>query len=182
MRPAAKSVSGLTVWPVTFASWRRFTTWAVTLNGLVNPRLGSRRYIGIWPPSKPGLVEPPVRALWPLWPFPEVLPRPEPGPRPTRRRTGFEPGAGRRFEREIVGTLVSSAITAPSPASPRRGGAPCTAFRESKPCSGAAPFADDAGDRAPPASAAWWPRGRCRNGSVSLLARRRPPRRGSWPR
>src|SRR5512146_1833704 len=43
IRPAAKSVSGLTTCPVTFRSCRRLTAWAVTLNGLVNPRFGSRR-------------------------------------------------------------------------------------------------------------------------------------------
>ena len=63
MSPAAYSVSGLTSVALTFLSCDRFTTWAVTLNGLVKPRLGSRRYIGICPPSKPGLVAPPVRAL-----------------------------------------------------------------------------------------------------------------------
>src|SRR3954470_3616987 len=101
MSPAEYSVSGLSSAALTFFRSSRFTTWASTRNGLVNPRLGRRRYIGIWPPSKPGLVPPPVRALWPLWPLPEVLPRPEPGPRPTRLRAGEEPGAGRSEESEM---------------------------------------------------------------------------------
>ena len=47
---------------------------------LVKPRLGIRRDIAVWPPSKPGLGMPwwPVRAFWPFWPLPEVLCRPEP--------------------------------------------------------------------------------------------------------
>src|SRR3954462_7568955 len=55
--------------------------------------------MGIWPPSKPGFVAPPVRALCPLLPFPEVLPRPEPGPRPTRFRDWVDPAAGDRLDR-----------------------------------------------------------------------------------
>src|SRR5258708_12288 len=58
------------------------------------PRLGRRRCSGICPPSKPTLWKPPARAFWPLWPRPAVLPRPEPPPRPTRRRFFFEPAAG----------------------------------------------------------------------------------------
>ena len=37
---------------------------------------------------------PPERAPCPLWPRPDVLPWPEPSPRPTRLRFLFEPGAG----------------------------------------------------------------------------------------
>src|SRR5687768_16978554 len=110
--PAAWSVSGVSSVPASLESWRRFTVWAVTLNGLVKPRLGSRRYIGIWPPSKPGLVLPPARALDPLWPLPEVLPSPEPTPRPTRLRVRWEPGAGRKFDNEIFfSVIVRSPLT-----------------------------------------------------------------------
>src|SRR5437762_12387513 len=116
MRPAEYSVSGESSLTVTFLSCDRLTTCDATRNGLVNPRLGSRRYIGIWPPSKPGLVPPPVRALCPLLPLPEVLPSPEPGPRPTRFRDWVEPRAGRSDDR--VRVLISSAISAPPPASP----------------------------------------------------------------
>src|ERR1700741_1376553 len=52
---------------------------------LLKPRLGSRMWSGIWPPSKPA-IDTPERALAPFWPRPAVLPRPEPIPRPTRTR------------------------------------------------------------------------------------------------
>src|SRR6476660_6815598 len=35
----------------------------------------------------------------PLWPLPDVFPVPEPGPRPRRFRSRFEPGAGERLWR-----------------------------------------------------------------------------------
>src|SRR4051794_31823822 len=57
---------------------------------LVKPRFGSRRCSGIWPPSKP-LMRTPERAVWPLPPRPDVLPLPEPMPRPTRMRFLREP-------------------------------------------------------------------------------------------
>lgn len=50
------------------------------LNGFLNPRLGSLLRRGVWPPSKPNFI--PFLALWPLWPFPAVLPFPDPIPRP----------------------------------------------------------------------------------------------------
>src|SRR3954470_6495303 len=59
-------------------------------NTLLKPRLGRRRCSGIWPPSKP-LMRTPERAVWPLPPRPEVLPLPEPMPRPTRMRFLREP-------------------------------------------------------------------------------------------
>src|SRR5438552_3104616 len=52
---------------------------------LLKPRLGSRMWSGIWPPSKPAMLTP-ERDLAPFWPRPAVLPRPEPMPRPTRTR------------------------------------------------------------------------------------------------
>src|SRR4029453_6565622 len=52
---------------------------------LLKPRLGSRMWSGIWPPSKPA-IDTPERDLAPFWPRPAVLPRPEPMPRPTRTR------------------------------------------------------------------------------------------------
>src|SRR4051795_11780190 len=57
---------------------------------LVKPRFGRRRCSGIWPPSKP-LMRTPERAVWPLPPRPDVLPLPEPMPRPTRMRFLREP-------------------------------------------------------------------------------------------
>ena len=59
--------------------------------GCVKPRFGRRRWIGVWPPSKWGL-KPRVRAYWPFWPRPAVLPRPEPTPRPRRVFVRGRPG------------------------------------------------------------------------------------------
>ena len=61
-----------------------------TVKILLKPRFGRRRCNGIWPPSKP-LMRTPERAVWPLPPRPEVLPLPEPMPRPTRMRFLREP-------------------------------------------------------------------------------------------
>src|SRR5262245_62207918 len=79
--------------PASIASWRRprLISLNALRNGLLNPRLGSRRCNGICPPSKP-LTATPVRAFWPLTPRPAVLPLPEPMPRPTRRRVLRAPG------------------------------------------------------------------------------------------
>src|SRR5881628_1080887 len=95
--PAPNSVSGVTSAPS--ASWPRcltLTTCAGCLNGFVKPRFGMRRMSGICPPSKPGRVWPPERAVWPFPPRPAVLPIPEPGPRPLRMRARCEPTGGRR--------------------------------------------------------------------------------------
>src|SRR5579862_5240060 len=61
---------------------------------LVNPRLGSRRCSGIWPPSNPRFWLNPVPACCPLLPRVDVLPCPDPMPRPTRRRARFWPAGG----------------------------------------------------------------------------------------
>src|SRR5258708_7055509 len=63
-------------------------------NGLVNPRLGTGRWMGIWPPSKPMKFMLPVRAFWPLPPRPAVLPVPLACPRPTRFFSFTPPPAG----------------------------------------------------------------------------------------
>src|SRR5206468_10047860 len=63
-------------------------------NGDTKPRLGRRRWSGIWPPSKPTLWKPPVRDFWPLLPRPAVLPEPLLLPRPTRCRVRLLPAAG----------------------------------------------------------------------------------------
>src|SRR6202040_3499620 len=74
------------------ASWSRSRLISENSPGkmLLKPRFGSRRWIGIWPPSKP-LMRTPERAVWPLPPRPAVLPLPEPMPRPTRMRFLREP-------------------------------------------------------------------------------------------
>src|ERR1039458_10691186 len=68
----------------------------------VNPRLGSRRWIGIWPPSNPRFWPNPVPARCPLEPRVEVLPCPEPMPRPMRLRAFFCPAGGLNPLRFIV--------------------------------------------------------------------------------
>src|SRR3954471_6570564 len=51
-------------------------------------------WIGVWPPSKRTRLRAPLRAPAPLWPRPDVLPMPEPWPRPTRLRSLRAPLAG----------------------------------------------------------------------------------------
>src|SRR5579871_4186571 len=106
MRPAAASVSRVTSAPFgSSARSTRCTTCDSMRNGFVNPRFGTRRVSGIWPPSKCGLFPPwpwwPDLALMPLWPLPDVLPVPDPGPRPSRLRLRCEPRAGARLCRPI---------------------------------------------------------------------------------
>src|ERR1700722_9584255 len=66
---------------------------------LVKPRLGKRRCSGIWPPSKPRIMWEPERDRCPLWPRLEVLPMPEPIPRPTRFLLLFAALGARKLER-----------------------------------------------------------------------------------
>src|SRR5688572_6491559 len=56
----------------------RFTTAYSTLNGLWNPRFGTRRLSGIWPPSNPTLRLKPERDFAPLCPRPACVPWPVP--------------------------------------------------------------------------------------------------------
>src|SRR5436853_1160862 len=58
-----------------------------------------RRCKGIWPPSKPGRWEYPLRDFCPLFPAPAVLPSFEPMPRPTRTLRWREPRGGCRFDK-----------------------------------------------------------------------------------
>src|SRR5262249_1322289 len=95
--PAFTSDSALMALPasialVSIACWirSRLISAYSTRNTLLKPRLGRRRCNGIWPPSKP-LMRTPERAVWPLPPRPEVLPLPDPMPRPTRMRFLREP-------------------------------------------------------------------------------------------
>src|ERR1700680_753337 len=68
------------------ASRSRLTILNSLRKMLVKPRLGMRRCSGIWPPSKPRIRRIPVRERCPLCPRVEVLPMPDPIPRPTRLR------------------------------------------------------------------------------------------------
>src|SRR5580698_8029581 len=84
MTPALRKTSGVMVVSPRPASRSRFTMLNSLRKMLVKPRLGMRRCSGIWPPSKPRIIREPLRERWPLWPRVEVLPMPEPMPRPTR--------------------------------------------------------------------------------------------------
>src|SRR5947209_2376358 len=84
--PAFLRTSGVTSFWSSSAMRSRFTMVYSTRKMLLKPRLGRRRCSGIWPPSKPRIMREPERDLWPLWPRVEVLPMPEPIPRPTRLR------------------------------------------------------------------------------------------------
>src|SRR3989338_1644156 len=61
-----------------------FTIWYVCLKGALKPFFGIRLASGICPPSKWGLVVLPERFFAPLRPLQDVLPWPEPEPRPLR--------------------------------------------------------------------------------------------------
>src|SRR5271157_1758900 len=92
--PNSTNRSALKESPASFSSRPRLTMAYCFLKIFVNPRLGNRRWMGIWPPSKPRLMLNPVPACWPLWPRVEVLPRPEPIPRPMRLRGLVCPAGG----------------------------------------------------------------------------------------
>src|SRR5262249_20358253 len=84
--PALRSTSGLIVVSPNSASRSRLTMLNSLRKMFVNPRFGNRRCSGIWPPSNPRIMREPLRERCPLWPRVEVLPMPEPIPRPTRFR------------------------------------------------------------------------------------------------
>src|SRR3989442_14108 len=90
----------------TSLSVSRLTTSYSTRNGLWNPRLGTRRCSGIWPPSNPRLNLKPERDFAPLCPRPAVLPLPEPWPRPIRFFGCFIPFGGRRLLSDILDLLA----------------------------------------------------------------------------
>src|SRR3954469_22865361 len=102
--PCACSVSSVTESPDSKRASRSamFTGWVCVRNGsngidffMCGPRsLRMRMWMGIWPPSKLCRVLRPARAPAPFWPRPDVLPVPEPSPRPTRLRALRLPGAG----------------------------------------------------------------------------------------
>ena len=68
---------------------------------------------GIWPPSSLVRAFEPEREPAPLWPRPDVLPMPEPSPRPTRLRALRAPGRGLRLCRPISSGSIyfSSTVT-----------------------------------------------------------------------
>src|SRR5208282_2185823 len=69
---------------------------------LTKPRFGKRRCSGIWPPSNPRMLREPERERCPLCPRVDVLPIPEPIPRPTRLRFSFALAGLRIVDRFIV--------------------------------------------------------------------------------
>ncbi len=73
------------------------TTWYSMRSRRLKPRsLGTRTWMGVWPPSnQPGMLAP-ARDRWPFVPRPAVLPLPAAMPRPTRVRALVDPGVGRR--------------------------------------------------------------------------------------
>src|SRR3954447_3671563 len=120
-RPFSRSVSSVTSAPLSKRASRspRFTGWEWVRkfsNGidcfLCGPRsLRIRMWIGFCPPSKPTLRLAPEREPAPFCPRPEVLPKPEPSPRPTRLRSLREPGAGLSECRPMVpGSVLSSGL------------------------------------------------------------------------
>src|ERR1039458_3915328 len=75
---------------------------------LVKPRFGMRRCSGIWPPSKPRIMREPVRERCPLCPRVDVLPMPEPIPRPTRLRFSVAFFGARMFDKFMTVFLQSA--------------------------------------------------------------------------
>src|SRR5712692_7918659 len=93
-RASASTVAPASSLPASMAACTRprLTSLSLRANGVfLKPRFGSRRWSGIWPPSKP-LMRTPERAVSPLPPRPPVLPVPEPMPRPMRARFLRAPG------------------------------------------------------------------------------------------
>src|SRR5204862_5622539 len=104
--PALRNNSGVIVVSPSAASFSRFTMQYSLRKMLVKPRLGMRRCKGIWPPSKPRIMREPLRERWPLWPRVEVLPMPDPMPRPTRFLPSDAFFGARIFERFIISQLL----------------------------------------------------------------------------
>ena len=88
-----------------YVSWRNvafitfkasmFTIWYALSARPEKPLFGILLISGIWPPSKPCLNFPPDLENSPLFPLHEVLPWPDPTPRPTRFLLFLVPGLGR---------------------------------------------------------------------------------------
>src|SRR5215475_15498427 len=93
------------------ASASRFTIEYSLRNTLVNPRFGMRRCRGIWPPSKPRSMREPLRERCPLWPRVDVLPIPDPMPRPTRFRFSDDFLGARTLDKFIGSTLSCAQVS-----------------------------------------------------------------------
>src|SRR3954452_5942852 len=78
---------------------------------MCGPRsLRIRMWIGFWPPSRLTFFFAPAREPAPFWPRPEVLPKPEPSPRPIRFLRWREPSFGFRLWSPISSVFSVSAI------------------------------------------------------------------------
>src|ERR1700683_4722608 len=105
MTPALRSTSGVmgSPWndsPIS-TSRSRLTMLNSLRKILVKPRFGMRRCSGICPPSNPRIMREPVRERCPLCPRVDVLPIPEPIPRPTRLRFSVAFFGARMFDKFI---------------------------------------------------------------------------------
>src|SRR6516225_6570575 len=89
MTPALRRTSGVIVVSPSSASRSRLTIANSLRKMFVKPRFGMRRCSGIWPPSNPRIMREPLRERCPLCPRVDVLPMPEPMPRPTRFLPAF---------------------------------------------------------------------------------------------
>src|SRR3569833_3127442 len=98
----AKSIDLTECCSTSFCKTSRFTPTYSTRLGFLKPTLGTRRCNGIWPPSKPTLVDVPEREPAPLWPRVDVPPRPEPVPRPILFLFLVEPSAGFKLLRFMI--------------------------------------------------------------------------------
>src|SRR5208283_5390541 len=116
--PALRSTSGVMVVSPKAARRSRLTMLYSLRKMLVKPRLGMRRCSGIWPPSKPRIMREPVRERCPLCPRVEVLPMPDPMPRPTRLRFVVAFFGARMFDKFI--SKLSAFSSQPSAFSPKR--------------------------------------------------------------
>src|SRR6185312_6947202 len=89
-RPLSRSDFSSTLAPASKRSRSPTLTSATRAgNGTLKPRFGRRRASGVCPPSNSRRT--PLRAYWPFWPRPAVLPRPEPTPRPRRTLSRVAP-------------------------------------------------------------------------------------------
>ena len=126
--PAAKSVSGLTSWPVSFVEILQVDRLRVHLERIGEPALRQppvHRHLAAFEAGV-GLTRR-CGPCDPCGPCPRSCPCPEPGPRPTRiLRLGRAPGRAQRGQGDRGSSSWSlvSPFTSPGPASPRRGDAP----------------------------------------------------------
>src|SRR5439155_16222297 len=104
--PALRSTSGVMVVSPSAARRSRLTMLNSLRKILVKPRLGMRRCSGIWPPSKPRIIREPVRERCPLCPRVDVLPMPDPIPRPTRLRFSVAFFGARIFDKFMARFLL----------------------------------------------------------------------------